>query len=43
MTNKRLYVVSWPADIGTSRLRGWCSYIELLNTCHFGLPGDWPP
>ena len=42
MTNKRLYLVSWSADIRTSRRRGWCSYIELLSTCHFGLPGDWP-
>ena len=42
ITNKRLYLVSWSADIRTSRRRGWCSYIELLSTCHFGLPGGWP-
>jgi hypothetical protein len=38
MTNKRLYLVSWSTAIRTSRRRGWCSYIELLSTCHFGLP-----
>ena len=42
MTNKRLYLVSWSTAIKTSRRRGWCSYIELLSTCHFGLPEEWP-
>ena len=39
ITNKRLYPLSWWADIRTSRRRGWCSYIELLSRCHFDLPG----
>ena len=39
ITNKRLYLVSWSAGIRTSRRRGWCSYIELLSTFHFDLPG----
>ena len=39
ITNKRLYLLSWWADIMTSRRRGWCSYIELLSTRHFDLPG----
>ena len=39
ITNKRVYLLSWWADIMTSRRRGWCSYIELLSTRHFDLPG----
>jgi hypothetical protein len=29
ITNKRLYILSWWADIKRSRRRGWGSYIEL--------------
>ena len=38
ITNKRLYLLSWWADIMTSRRRGLCSYIELRSTRHFDLP-----